>query len=310
MAWQRVKRPRKGSWVGDKALSNLADATQKSRALALVYPVRDRIVTDWDAMERVWRHTISEVLDPEREELYDCCHSLGVLLTEPPLNPKANREKMTQIWFETFNAGSVYVATGAVLSLYGSKSYTASFNTGIALDSGGGITHIAPVYEGHVLPHAVKSLALGGNDLIDCTGGQQILCQDKRHRCVEPLFEPSLLLGPSSVGIHELTYESIMECDVDIRTDLSGNIVLSGGNTMFPGLADRLQKTVQALAPPTMRIKAFAPSKPGNSAWVGGSMLCSSEFDPLIPASARYSMFITHEEYNEHGPCIVHRNCF
>ncbi len=65
----------------------------------------------------------------------------------------------------------------------------------------------------------------------------------------------SLCAGMESAGIHETTYNSIMKCDVDIRKDLYANTVLSGGTTMYPGIADRMQKEVSALAPPTMKIK-------------------------------------------------------
>ncbi|KER20426.1 hypothetical protein T265_11026 [Opisthorchis viverrini] len=62
-----------------------------------------------------------------------------------------------------------------------------------------------------------------------------------------------------SAGIHESTFNSIMKCDVDIRKDLYANTVLSGGTTMFPGIADRMQKEITALAPSTMKIKIVAP---------------------------------------------------
>ena len=63
------------------------------------------------------------------------------------------------------------------------------------------------------------------------------------------------LLGMESCGIHETTFNSIMKCDVDIRKDLYANTVLSGGTTMYPGIADRMQKEITALAPSTMKIK-------------------------------------------------------
>ena len=62
------------------------------------------------------------------------------------------------------------------------------------------------------------------------------------------LFQPSFL-GMESAGIHETSYNSIMKCDIDIRKDLYANTVLSGGTTMYPGIADRMQKEITALAP-------------------------------------------------------------
>lgn len=93
-----------------------------------------------------------------------------------------------------------------------------------------------------------------------------------------------------------------MKCDVDVRKDLYNNIVLSGGTTMFAGIAERLSKEVSALAPSSMKIKVVAPPERRYSVWIGGSILSS--------LSTFQTMWITKAEYDESGPSIVHRKCF
>merc|ERR1719278_2012274 len=105
-----------------------------------------------------------------------------------------------------------------------------------------------------------------------------------------------------AAGIHETTYNSIMKCDVDIRKDLYGNVVMSGGTTMHPGITDRMQKEITNLAPSTMKVKIIAPPERKYSVWIGGSILAS--------LSTFQQMWISKQEYDESGQSTVHRKCF
>ena len=100
-------------------------------------------------MEKILHHTFYNEFRVAPEEN-------PVLLTKVPLNPKANRERMTQIIFEIFNVPATCMATQTVLSLYASGR-----TTGLVMDSGDGVSHTVPTYEGHALPHAILRLDFG-----------------------------------------------------------------------------------------------------------------------------------------------------
>jgi actin len=97
-------------------------------------------------------------------------------------------------------------------------------------------------------------------------------------------------------------YNSIFKCDLDIRRDLYGNVVLSGGTTMFPGIADRMQKELTSLSPSSIKVKIVAPPERKYSVWIGGSILAS--------LSTFQNLWCSKQEYDESGPGIVHRSQF
>ena len=116
---------------------------QKRGVLRFGHPIENGIVENWDDMEKVWHHTLYSELKVSPEE-----HP--ILMTEAPLNPKENREKMTSIMFEVFNVPCLYVSVQAVLALYSNGR-----TTGVVLDSGDGVSHTVPIYEGYAIPHAI-----------------------------------------------------------------------------------------------------------------------------------------------------------
>ena len=127
-----------------------------------------------------------------------------------------------------------------------------------------------------------------------------ITIKDERFRCPEALFNPSLL-GCRIPGIHEQTFNSIMNCDIEIRRDLFRNVVLSGGTTLFPGFVNRFQKELATLVPPTVPLKVTAPNDRNNSVWIGGSILSSM--------AGFEEMCISNADYSEHGNAILRRMC-
>jgi actin-related protein 3 len=145
-------------FIGEEAAIKRADYN-------LDYPVRHGIVANWDNMEKYWQRCIYQYLSCDPEEHY-------FLLTEPPLNTPENREYTAEIMFETFNVPGLYIAVQAVLALCaslltkGDKAGKAgNAVTGTVIDSGDGVTHIIPVFEGYVIGSCIKHIPLAGRDV-------------------------------------------------------------------------------------------------------------------------------------------------
>lgn len=145
-----------------------AKAEEHRGALKLSYPIENGIVNNWSDMEKIWQYVYT------KDNLNVASEEHSVLLTEAPLNPISNREKAAEIFFEGLNAPALFCSLQAVLSLYASGR-----TTGCVLDSGDGVTHVIPVYEGFALPHAIQRMDIAGRHV---TNQLQLLLRRSGHK--------------------------------------------------------------------------------------------------------------------------------
>ncbi|OHT02827.1 actin [Tritrichomonas foetus] len=319
-----------------------ADVFSQTSALSLFCPIENRIITNFDDMEKIWNHILFNELKVKPEE-----HP--ILMTESPQNTKSAREKTLQIMMETFKVPAFYTTFPEVLSLY-----SAGLTTGTVVDSGETMTHIVPVYECFAMNHVLSRLDIGGRQInahlkkilmlngieLQSANEREILRDIKEKLCYvavdldsemqkiehineiektfqmpegpsipigaqrfkgpEPLFDPQLI-SLSSPGLHQMINDTINRCE-DLKPLMYGTIMLSGGTSMFSGIAERIEKNICELAPHGTKISVLAPQNRKDSAWIGGSV--------LVSLATFSQMWITKAEYDETGPSIVHLKCF
>lgn len=315
-----IKPPK---YVGEEVFSR--------RPMPLSYPVRDGIITDWENIEEVWKHSFGIRINPEEH---------AILLTDSSLNSNENKQKMTEIMFEKFNVGSTFIASRQALSLYSEGKLN-----GVVVSSGSSNTKIVPILDGKVFKNNIHT-TIGGsfisnylnqllsnkghnfitrdersvvenikeeccyiaqdfaaeickdflNDSYELPDGMIISLGDEQFTCGEAFFEPKLA-NSDSIGIHHLLNQCVNEFEIEYRSELYNNIMLSGGSTNFKGFTDRLQKEFQTIAPDHFNI--IAPEKRECSAWLGGSMYASNPIN--------LSKWVTKDEYNEFGVEILQK---
>ena len=143
------------------------------------------------------------------------------------------------------------------------------------------------------------------------------IIKNERIKCTEALFNPSFFsndddklniksdkesnICEKDKGLGYACFDSIQKCEIDVRKDLYNCIVLSGGNSMFNGLKERLTKEIKMLAPESMKeeVKVIASPERKIAAWVGASIFASLSYFITI--------VITKAEYEESGVAIVHK---
>jgi actin-related protein len=133
--------------------------------------------------------------------------------------------------------------------------------------------------------------------------GSEVYMNENRFSLPEVLFSPSALSieGPHRTGWHEVIHETIQLCEPSLRPEMYGNIVLGGGNTLFPRIDERVQKEVSRLAPKGVVSKCVSFANRQYAAWVGGSIVASLGTFPC--------MWVSKSEYDDYGASIIHRKC-
>lgn len=129
------------------------EASAARHSLEVKYPVENGIVRNWEDMEHLWNYCFNDKLQIKPSE-----HK--ILLTEPPMNPAKNREQLVERMFEKYGFAACNVSIQAMLTLYAQ-----GLLTGVVVDTGDGVTHVVPVWDGFVPQNLIRRLDVAGRHI-------------------------------------------------------------------------------------------------------------------------------------------------
>jgi actin len=318
--------------VGNFALHNI-DLAQMKR------PVQG-VISDFDHWKTLIRFCMEHGLavDPA---------GLGLFLTEPPFCPTVHREKTLQIAMEEFGVPNYCSATTHTLSLYSEGLTTGMVcdlgyqNTQVvAVVEGYHLPHATTSFGsfGCDVDHHLQTLASEKGIPIDLPSEKEVDFRMAKEACcyISQITTPSataedkeaairpktssfktrfgnvldlgdqwnfmtkMLISPTNLtSLPVQIHKTANSCFSDMKA-LFNNIYITGGHSMVPGLLERLSDELKTMT--TLPVRLSRPEHPTFSPWIGGSILTSlSSFE---------GNFVTYEDYNEHGPAIIHRKCF
>ncbi|XP_062618211.1 uncharacterized protein LOC134279815 [Saccostrea cucullata] len=321
-------RGQKDSFIGQ-------EAQQKRGLLAVESPIENGIITNWDDMELIWNHTFQNELRVSPKEhpvllseapinvkvnrekmaqiMFETFNSPAIHIGNQAVLSLHHYGKTRGVVMDSgecvSHAVPIYdgrVVPNAILRLNMAGRELTSHLSNLSKKRGYSFTSsiefeiMRNVKEGlcFVALDFAQEMKTKSEKTYELPDGQAVTLGDERFRCPEALFQPSAL-GKEGDGIHKMVHNAIMKCEADIRRDLFANIVLSGGSTMFPGMAERMQKEISALAPSNTEIKVLSSPERKYSVWIGGSILSShSTFNTLC---------INKVDYDESRPSVVHK---
>ncbi|CDW80293.1 actin i [Stylonychia lemnae] len=317
--------------IGDECIS-------KRGLLNIFNVVQQGVIKDFTRIEPFLQHCFNNELRVASEEY-------NVIMSEVPFQSPADREKMAQLMFETFNVSGFYLGNQGLFSVYGSGR-----QSGVFCESGASVTHTIPVSDGVVISSAIQRAEFGGKDIDElmiqllnekgysfttteerekvrylkekhCIVAQdyESALEDNEERCYETpdgqyinltneiykggeaIFKTNDLCGRGIDSIQDMIMKSIDGSDEGVRASLFGAIVLSGGNTLFGGIRDRLQKEIESRAGDPGVVRVIADDSRKYNVFNGASVISSSSM--IEP------MWIQRDEYAESGASIVQTKC-
>ena len=307
-----------------------------------ISPIEHGIITNFDLMEKIWEHTFTRELKVPQEER-------NILTSDSPLSPKMNRDKMTQIMFEKFNVQGLFICIRPLLSMYcvgktsglvvesgddvtqivpvnegyyfpysitksnlGGKTVT-NFLVDKLSAKNSNIPKKELLKSSKIIKEKYCRVSLNYEEELNDTkneekqyklpDGNEISLNKELFICPEILFEPNII-GQEIPGLPLQMYNSIMKCEIETRKDLYSNIILAGGNTLLNDFYERIYQEMQCLVPNSVlqKLKIISQNERKYAAWMGGALISSLQnFQANL---------VTHAEYQESGPQIVHRKCY
>uniref|UniRef100_A0A2K5HW92 Actin-related protein 2 n=1 Tax=Colobus angolensis palliatus TaxID=336983 RepID=A0A2K5HW92_COLAP len=280
------------------------EASELRSMLEVNYPMENGIVRNWDDMKHLWDYTFGP------EKLNIDTRNCKILLTEPPMNPTKNREKIVEVMFETYQFSGVYVAIQAVLTLYAQ-----GLLTGVVVDSGDGVTHICPVYEGFSLPHLTRRLDIAGRDITRYLIKLLLLRgyafnHSADFETVRMIKEKLCYVGYNIEQEQKLALETTVLVE-SYTSEFYKHIVLSGGSTMYPGLPSRLERELKQLYLERVlkgdveklskfKIRIEDPPRRKHMVFLGGAVLADIMKD-------KDNFWMTRQEYQEKGVRVLEK---
>ncbi|XP_006971211.1 actin-related protein T3 [Peromyscus maniculatus bairdii] len=319
----------------------VGDQAQERRSfLSISYPVDRGLISSWGDMETMWKH------------IYDYNLSMKpsdgpVLVTEPALNPLANRQRISEVFFENLGVPAFYLSVQAVLALF-----AAGFTTGLVLNSGAGITQCVPVFEGYCLTHGVKQLNVAGLDLTNYlmmllkddgvmllrTGDRKIITDIKENICYVAMnYEEEMAKEPGLEKVYTLPdgktlrlHNQVFRCPEALFSPWLVNVDAPGIDKMCFSSIMRCDTDLRNSFFSNIILAGGSTSFPGldkrlirDVAKVAPANTAVQVIAPperkisvwmggsiLASLSAFQDMWITAAEFEEVGPNIVHQRCF
>ncbi|KAM4818599.1 actin-related protein T1-like [Thomomys bottae] len=317
------------------------EAQNRYDSLYLHYPIERGLITRWDDMEKLWYNLFASELkvQPTEQPVLITEHSLNPRnIREKTAEIMFEKFGVPALYLLNHAVGALCatgLVTGLVLDSGDGVTSTVPIYEGYSLPHSVSNLYVA----GRDITEHLIRLLLARGYIFPCILNKAVVDDLKEKLCfvsLEPNQEyqnrqhefyrhyklpdgnvihigdhlrrvPEVLFVPGRLGTHDpglpkMVCNTIEKCDPDIQKQLFEEIVFSGGNTLFPGLEERLMKDLEPLVPMGTPLKITASPDRCFSSWIGASVLtCVSTFK---------QRWVTSAEFKEFGKSVVHRKCF